>query len=135
MGRKKSFTSSGLAALTGESPMEPLKQPEKVQAMEPIARPIEKELNTTATVVAPKEDSSPTPVEPNTPKKRTKAKKNKNPVLQDPNRRSIKKSNAAVTLYLNATNLNRLKQHAEAEEQKISWLIDEMIYEYLSDKL
>ena len=59
----------------------------------------------------------------------------KRQVLQDPNRRSIKKSNAAVTLYLNATNLNRLKQHAEAEEQKISWLIDEMIYEYLSDKL
>ena len=119
MGRKKSFTSSGLAALTGESPMEP------------IAQPIEKE---SKTAVAPDEYSS-TAVEPNTTKKRTKAKKKKNPELQDPNRRSIKKSNAAVTLYLNATNLNRLKQYAEAEEQKISWLIDELIYEYLSDKL
>ena len=135
MGRKKSFTSSGLAALTGESPMEPLKQPVKVEAMETIAQPIEKEPNTTAAAVAPKKDSSATPVESNTAKKRTKAKKKKNTALQDPNRRSIKKSNAAVTLYLNATNLNRLKQHAEAEEQKISWLIDEMIYEYLSDKL
>ena len=135
MGRKKSFTSSGLAALTGESPMEPLKPTVKVESMEPIAKPIEKDSNTTATVVAPAADNSPTAVESNTPKKRTKAKKKKNTVLQDPNRRSIKKSNAAVTLYLNATNLNRLKQHAEAEEQKISWLIDEMIYEYLSDKL
>ena len=135
MGRKKSFTSSGLAALTGESPMEPLKPTVKVEAMEPIAQPIEKELNTTATVVTTKEDSSATPVESKTPKKRTKVKKKKNTALQDPNRRSIKKSNAAVTLYLNATNLNRLKQHAEAEEQKISWLIDEMIYEYLSDQL
>ena len=135
MGRKKSFTSSGLAALTGESPMEPLKQTVKVEAMEPIAQPIEKEPNTTTTAVAPKKDSSPTAAAPNTPKNRTKAKKKKNTALQDPNRRSIKKSNAAVTLYLNATNLNRLKQHAEAEEQKISWLIDEMIYEYLSDKL
>ena len=135
MGRKKSFTSSGLAALTGESPMEPLKQTVKVEAMELIAQPIEKDLNTTATVIAPKEDRSPIAVESNTSKKRTKAKKKKNTVLQDPNRRSIKKSNAPVTLYLNATNLNRLKQHAEAEEQKISWLIDEMIYEYLSDKL
>ena len=135
MGRKKSFTSSGLAALTGESPMEPLKQTQKVEAMEPVAQPIEKESKTPTTAVVQKEDSSPTAAAPNTPKKRTKAKKKKNTALQDPNRRSIKKSNAAVTLYLNATNLNRLKQHAEAEEQKISWLIDEMIYEYLSDKL
>jgi len=125
MGKKKSFTTSALASLTGQSPAidkvvpeEPIKEISEPVVAKPTVDPVKE-------VAAPK----------SAPKKQTKAKKAKKPGLQDPNKRSIKKSHTPVTLYLNATNLQRLKQHAESEEQKISWLIDEMIYEYLSDKL
>ena len=125
MGKKKSFTTSALASLTGQSPAidkvapeEPMKEISEPVVAKPTVDPVKE-------VAASKPGVN----------KQTKAKKTKKPGLQDPNKRSIKKSHTPVTLYLNATNLDRLKQHAEAEEQKISWLIDEMIYEYLSDKL
>lgn len=131
MGKKKSFTTSALASLTGQS----------TSVAQPT--PVVEESETTKTkieTVEPQESkpkTSDTKAAVSTPAKKAPAKrfpKKKKPTgLQDPNKRSVKKSHTPVTLYLNATNLEKLKEHAEQEEQKISWLIDEMIYDYLSD--
>jgi len=132
MGKKKSFSSSGLAALTGKSRVEPLQKAAEVSTVKPVTPPIIKEVPTIETIPS-KESSAPVPATKVSPKRRTTTKKKKSSGLQDPNKRSIKKSNAAVTLYLNAHNLEKLKTYAENEEQKISWLIDDMIYDFLQE--
>ena len=137
MGKKKSFTSSALASLTGETktatssnntPIEETTQPKP----EPVV-----EARESTTVEKPTEERPTKPVAKKSAKATTRrtTKKKKPSGLQDPNKRSIKKSHVPVTLYLNATNLERLKEYAEDEEQKISWLIDEMIFDYLSDRI
>ncbi len=132
MGKKKSFSSSGLAALTGKSRVEPLQKATEVPTVESVPPPITKEPPKIETIPS-KESSAPVPATKVSPKSRISAKKKKNSGLQDPNKRSIKKSNTAVTLYLNAHNLEKLKTYAENKEQKISWLIDDMIYDFLHE--
>jgi hypothetical protein len=125
MGKKKSFTTGALASLTGKAPE--AKRVEVVTTKEEVEPEV---INTPEVKKAPEVKPL-----PSVATKKSTTRKKKSTGLQDPNKRSVKKSHTPVTLYLNATNLERLKQYAEEEEQKISWLIDEMIYDYLSEKL
>lgn len=127
MGRKKEFTTSAFASLTGTAPVtKPIvKEPQKKEETSTEAQnakaadeeKIEAKANS-AKSVAKKAASA-------------KAKKSNRSDIQNPNKRSVRAVHSPVTLYLNERNLNKLKEVAEEEAQKISWIIDELIYDYL----
>ena len=52
----------------------------------------------------------------------------------DPNKRSTRAKNTQIAFYLNEQNVNMLKKIAEDEDQKVSWIVDEIIYEYLAGR-
>ncbi len=136
MGKKKSFTTSGIAALTGESRVVETKETpaETVVEKKVEMKPVEKVAPAAPAEETVQETTTPAPKKASTNKRRTTAKK-KTPGIQDPNKRSVKKSNRPVTLYLNSTNMDKLTEYAEQEQQKISWLIDELIYDFLRENL
>jgi hypothetical protein len=121
MGRKKEFTTSAFASLTGTAPAtKPIVKTEVAETQTTKAADTEKiETKANSTKSAPKKAAT------------AKSKKSNRSDIQNPNKRSVRAVHTPVTLYLNERNLNKLKEVAEEEAQKISWIIDELIYDYL----
>ncbi len=141
MAKSKSFNAEALATLTGSAPQ--LKPAMKV-AVTPVKKKQTKDVKVLAekakvdvaqdvkdtekrVVVAQQEQT----IAAKTVKKVSKAKKESDLGIQDPNKRSVKVKNAPVTYYLNTTNMQKLKEYAEKTDQKPSWILDELIYDFL----
>jgi len=146
MGKSKDFSSAAFGTLTGTAK----KNEETVVNLPPPAKKANKEV---ATKVAAEKNSTTSEGKGNsgssshvsqkdtkTPGHRTR-KKMKLTVgdgvngLQDPNMRSVKVKNKPFTFYLNAVNAAKLKDYADEHDQKPSWILDEIIYEFLSEAL
>lgn len=133
MAKSKSFNAEALATLTGS----PQSQPTMKVAVAPTKKVEPKKAPVIATevkVVKQQEVAVVEKAEIKPAKAAKKAAKGKKAVdlgIQDPNKRSVKVKNAPVTYYLNTANMQKLKEYAEETDQKPSWILDELIYDFL----
>lgn len=146
MGKTKDFSSNALATLTGKPKLPGTQVENKVQTVkqvqeEPAVKQAVVDIPAEAAEKALAKTSAPKSVpqvkkegSAKGKKKVVKAKSTSGEGPMDPNKRSTRAKNTQIAFYLNEQNVNMLKKIAEDEDQKVSWIVDEIIYEYLAGR-
>ena len=146
MGKTKDFSSNALATLTGkpklpgtqvENRVQNVKQVEETLAIKQAVVDIPAEVAEKALAKTPAPQQAPQVEKEGrakTKKKVVKVKSTAGEGPMDPNKRSTRAKNTQIAFYLNEQNVNMLKKIAEDEDQKVSWIVDEIIYEYLAGR-